>query len=166
MSPLLEKLAQLTGGRSFVATDADALDDVFRTIDSLEKSPIRGQILTRYDEHFAVYAGLALTLLLVERFLRQGSWGDCHDNRLPLVALVAVDWFEKTNPGKAVRDGREPAMSFAHPELLWLLDPLAAALDLDDSRVDGDGGSGGSRWPSAAARRGTEHRRSSRRSRV
>jgi Ca-activated chloride channel family protein len=71
--PLLEKLAQLTGGRSFVATDADALSEVFRTIDKLEKSPIRGQILTRYDEHFAVYAGLALALLLLERFLRQGK---------------------------------------------------------------------------------------------
>jgi Ca-activated chloride channel homolog len=71
--PLLEKLAQLTGGRSFVATNADALDEIFRTIDTLEKSPIRGQILTRYDEHFAVYAGLSLTLLLMERFLRQGK---------------------------------------------------------------------------------------------
>ncbi len=73
--PLLEKLAELTGGRSFVATDADALNDVFRTIDSLEKSPIRGRILTRYDEDFAVYASLALTLLLVERFLRLGKLG-------------------------------------------------------------------------------------------
>jgi Ca-activated chloride channel family protein len=71
--PLLEKLAQLTGGRSFVATDADALGEIFRTIDALEKSPVRGQILTRYDEHFAIYASLALTLLLVERFLRQGK---------------------------------------------------------------------------------------------
>jgi Ca-activated chloride channel family protein len=70
--PLLEQLAELTGGRSFVATDADALSEVFRTIDTLEKSPVRGQILTRYNEHFAVYAGVALTLLLVERFLRQG----------------------------------------------------------------------------------------------
>ena len=73
--PLLEKLAELTGGRSFVATDADALTEVFRTIDALEKSPVRGQILTRYDEHYAVYAGLALALLLVERFLRQGKLG-------------------------------------------------------------------------------------------
>ena len=73
--PLLEKLAQLTGGRSFVATDADALGEVFRTIDALEKSPVRGQILTRYDEHYAVYAGLALTLLLVERFLASGKVG-------------------------------------------------------------------------------------------
>ena len=50
--PLLERLAQLTGGRSFAATDADALAEVFRTIDALEKSPVRGQILTRYNEHY------------------------------------------------------------------------------------------------------------------
>ena len=39
ISPLLERLAQLTGGRSFVATDADALDEVFRTIDVARKKP-------------------------------------------------------------------------------------------------------------------------------
>ncbi len=71
--PLLEKLATLTGGRSFAATDADALKEVFETIDALEKSPVRGQILTRYDEHYAVWAGLALSLVIVERFLRQGK---------------------------------------------------------------------------------------------
>ena len=61
--PLLERLAELTGGRSFVATDADALAKVFDAIDTLEKSPIRGQILTRYDEHYASWAGLAIALL-------------------------------------------------------------------------------------------------------
>ena len=71
--PLLEKLAELTGGRSFVATDTDALAEVFRTIDALEKSPVRGQILTRYDEHYGLYAGLALSLILLERFLRLGK---------------------------------------------------------------------------------------------
>ena len=55
---------QLTGGRSFAATDADALTEVFRTIDALEKSPVRGQILTRYNEHFAPWAGLAVCLLI------------------------------------------------------------------------------------------------------
>ena len=44
------------------ATDADALAEVFRTIDALEKSPVRGQILTRYDEHYALWAGLALAM--------------------------------------------------------------------------------------------------------
>jgi len=71
--PLLEKLARLTGGRSFAASDADALKEIFQTIDALEKSPVRGQILTRYDEHYAVWAGLALSLLVFERFLRQGK---------------------------------------------------------------------------------------------
>jgi Ca-activated chloride channel family protein len=72
---LLEKLAQLSGGRSFVATDADALGEVFRTIDALEKSRIRGHIPARYDEQYAAYAGLALALLIAERFLRHGKLG-------------------------------------------------------------------------------------------
>jgi Ca-activated chloride channel family protein len=69
---LLERLAELAGGRSFIATDADALEQVFRTIDALEKSPVRGQILTRYDELYGPWAGLALALIVLERFLAQG----------------------------------------------------------------------------------------------
>ena len=70
--PLLERMAQLSGGRSFAATDADALDEVFRRIDALEKSPVRGQILTRYDEHFVPWAGFSLAALILERLLSQG----------------------------------------------------------------------------------------------
>jgi Ca-activated chloride channel family protein len=69
---LLERLAKLGGGRSFAAPDADALDQVFRSIDALEKSPVRGQTRTRYDEHYAVWAGLALGLLLLDVLLSQG----------------------------------------------------------------------------------------------
>jgi Ca-activated chloride channel homolog len=69
---LLERLAQLTGGRAFAATDADALDKVFQTIDALEKTPVRGQILTRYDEHYAPWAELALGLLVLDRLLALG----------------------------------------------------------------------------------------------
>jgi len=70
--PLLERLAQLAGGRSFAATDADALIEVFGTIDALEKSPVRGQILTRYNEHYALWAGLALAVLILDRLLSLG----------------------------------------------------------------------------------------------
>jgi Ca-activated chloride channel family protein len=70
--PLLARLAALTGGRSFAATDTDALAKVFQTIDALEKSPVRGQILTRYDEHYAWWAGLALALLVLDRLLSPG----------------------------------------------------------------------------------------------
>ena len=73
--PLLERLASITGGRSFVATDADALDEVFQTISTLEKSPIKSTIRTRYDEHFAAWAGLALALLLIDRLLVGGPLG-------------------------------------------------------------------------------------------
>ena len=52
--------------------DADALAEVFRTIDALEKSPVRGQILTRYNEHYAPWAGLALGLLVLDRLLSLG----------------------------------------------------------------------------------------------
>jgi Ca-activated chloride channel family protein len=69
---LLERLATLTGGRSFAASDAETLTEIFRTIDALEKSPVRGQILTRYNEHFAPWAGLALCLLLLDRLLSLG----------------------------------------------------------------------------------------------
>ena len=40
--PLSRRLAQLTGGQSFVATNADSLQNVFQKIDALEKSPVRG----------------------------------------------------------------------------------------------------------------------------
>jgi Ca-activated chloride channel homolog len=69
---LLESLARITGGISRVAIDADALEGVFHEIDRLEKSEVRGQTLTRYDEHYAGWAGLALALLVADRLLAQG----------------------------------------------------------------------------------------------
>jgi Ca-activated chloride channel homolog len=70
--PLLERLAQTTGGQFFAASSADALTAVFRSIDALEKSPVRGQILTRYNEHYASWAGLAVGLLVFDRLLSLG----------------------------------------------------------------------------------------------
>jgi Ca-activated chloride channel family protein len=42
---------------------------VFERIDALEKSPVRGQILTRYEEHYSLYAGFALAMLVFDRVL-------------------------------------------------------------------------------------------------
>lgn len=69
---LLQRMADTTGGRSFRATDADALDDVFRAIDALEKSQIREEIRTRYDERFAPWAAAAAGLLALDRLLTCG----------------------------------------------------------------------------------------------
>lgn len=69
---LLDQLAETTGGRSFRATDADALDEVFRTIDAMEKSQIHEEVRTRYDERFAPWAAAALGLLAIDRLLTCG----------------------------------------------------------------------------------------------
>jgi Ca-activated chloride channel homolog len=71
-SALLERLAKITGGRSFVATDADSLEEVFQTISALEKSLVKGEVHTRYDEKFAPWAALALGLLALERLMVSG----------------------------------------------------------------------------------------------
>jgi Ca-activated chloride channel family protein len=69
---LLEHIATITGGRSFIATDADALEEVFQTINTLEKSLVNSELHTRYDEHFSLWAALALGLLIVDRVLVNG----------------------------------------------------------------------------------------------
>lgn len=70
--PLLERMAEITGGQSFIAADANALQGIFGIIDNLEKSQIRSEILTRYDERFTPWAMLALGLLILDRFLVYG----------------------------------------------------------------------------------------------
>jgi Ca-activated chloride channel family protein len=69
---LLDRLAELTGGRSFSATNVDALDKVFERIDALEKSPVRGTTVTRYEEHYWRCAGFALAMLVLDRMLAMG----------------------------------------------------------------------------------------------
>jgi Ca-activated chloride channel family protein len=69
---LLERLAEIGSGRSFAATDTAALDRVFRTIDALEKSHVRGAVRTRYREEYAPWAGLALGCLVLDRLLSAG----------------------------------------------------------------------------------------------
>jgi Ca-activated chloride channel family protein len=48
--PLLQEIAQKTGGRYFRAKDSEALSRIFRQIDELEKTPIQVTRYTRYDE--------------------------------------------------------------------------------------------------------------------
>ncbi|WP_165231182.1 vWA domain-containing protein [Aquisphaera insulae] len=67
--PLLERIAELAGGKCFIATDADSLDRIFAEINRLEKSLIKARVLTRYDEHFAPWAAAAVALLALDRLL-------------------------------------------------------------------------------------------------
>ena len=69
---LLGRLAEVGRGRAFVAADADALDRVFREIDTLEKSPVAGTVRTLYRERYAPWAAAALALLAVDLVLGSG----------------------------------------------------------------------------------------------
>lgn len=69
---MLERMAKIAGGQAFAATDADSLRQIFERIDALEKSPVRGEIKTRYDEHYVPWAAAALALLACDRLLANG----------------------------------------------------------------------------------------------
>jgi Ca-activated chloride channel homolog len=67
--PLLQEIAQKTGGRYFRAKDSEALSRIFRQIDALEKTPIHVTRYTRYDETTRPLILLGLTALAVELLL-------------------------------------------------------------------------------------------------
>ena len=80
----LQKVASITGGKYFRATDTDSLAEIYREIDQLEKSKVEAQHFVDYRE-LAVqsYVAGALTLppllliafgLLLARVLLQQTW--------------------------------------------------------------------------------------------
>ena len=69
---LLQRLAEIGGGRSFAATDTAALGRIFQTLDALEKSPVRGEVRTRYREEYAPWVAVALAALVLDRLLSAG----------------------------------------------------------------------------------------------
>ena len=67
--PLLQEIAQKTGGRYFRAKDSEALSRIFRQIDALEKTPIHVTRYTRYDETTRPLILLGLAALALELLL-------------------------------------------------------------------------------------------------
>jgi Ca-activated chloride channel family protein len=67
--PLLQEIAQKTGGRYFRAKDSEALSRIFRQIDALEKTPIQVTRYTRYDETTRPLILLGLAALALELVL-------------------------------------------------------------------------------------------------
>jgi Ca-activated chloride channel family protein len=67
--PLLQEIAQKTGGRYFRAKDSEALSRIFRQIDALEKTPIQVTRYTRYDETTRPLILLGLGALALELLL-------------------------------------------------------------------------------------------------
>jgi len=66
---LLGRIAEVTGGRMFQATDPEALEEIFRTIDELETARYRTRVSTWHRELMAFAAVPALLCILLEGML-------------------------------------------------------------------------------------------------
>ncbi len=69
----LRTVAEVSGGRYFVAADGDALRNVYREIDRLEKTEIETLEFSRHDEAFLPYA-LVAGLLLLSEIVLSNTW--------------------------------------------------------------------------------------------
>lgn len=67
---LLREIASMTGGQYFRATDEASLENIYDSIDQLEKTEIEVSSFRRYNEQFHRFALLGLILLLLELVLR------------------------------------------------------------------------------------------------
>lgn len=65
----LRQIAEITGGRAWVASDANDLRNVYEQIDKLEKTEIHSVQYTNYDERFSLFAAVALATLALEALL-------------------------------------------------------------------------------------------------
>ncbi|MES1216804.1 MAG: VWA domain-containing protein [Bacteroidota bacterium] len=67
---LMRKIANETGGKYFRARDKEGLKNIYRQIDTLEKSTIEITSFKRYEERFLPFVMAALALLFLEIILR------------------------------------------------------------------------------------------------
>jgi len=65
----LRKIAEVSGGSYYVASDAGKLSRIFREIDRMEKSRFNAKTPYIFDEKYALFAFPALLLLLLEFFV-------------------------------------------------------------------------------------------------
>jgi Ca-activated chloride channel homolog len=67
--PMLQTIATLTGGKSYRAQDAKALEGIYEDIDKLEKTEVKTTSYYRYHELFRNLLIIALLILLLETAL-------------------------------------------------------------------------------------------------
>ncbi len=67
---LLRKIAGETGGKYFRARDKEALKNVYKEIDQLEKSKVEITTFQRFEEKFLPFVLVALGLVFIEMLLR------------------------------------------------------------------------------------------------
>jgi Ca-activated chloride channel family protein len=67
---LLRRIASITGAQYFRATNARALEEIYRQIDELEKTPVNIRRYIEFSDHFRPFVILALVLIVSEWLLR------------------------------------------------------------------------------------------------
>jgi Ca-activated chloride channel family protein len=67
---LLRRIASITGAQYFRATNATALEEIYRQIDELEKTPVNVRRYIEFSEHFRPFVLLACLFILAEWMLR------------------------------------------------------------------------------------------------
>jgi len=72
---LLRRIADLSGGQYFRATNEAALDSIYTRIDELEKTPVHMRRYTNYTPRELPFLLLACFALLAEWGLRASRWG-------------------------------------------------------------------------------------------
>ena len=68
----LRRVAEITGGSYFRATDADALEEIYRQIDAMEKTRVETRTYVDYSDVGAALLLPACLLLLLQLLLAQG----------------------------------------------------------------------------------------------
>ena len=68
--PLLQQIADETGGNYYRATSNEKLEQIYEQIDQLERSKIEIHEFTRVHEEFLPFVLLSLALLLLDFILR------------------------------------------------------------------------------------------------
>ncbi len=70
----LRKIASISKGEYFRATDTESLKDVFDKIDKLEKTTIQTKLYRNYRDLFPWFLGVGLSLLVIPLLLEQTIW--------------------------------------------------------------------------------------------
>jgi Ca-activated chloride channel family protein len=68
--PLLEEIAETTGGQYFRATSAEALQQVYNEIDKLEKTEREVTTYKRYSDEFPIFIRVGLGFFLIHLLLQ------------------------------------------------------------------------------------------------
>lgn len=72
--PTLQSMAQMTNGLYFRATDNEKLSQIYKEIDTLEKSNIESTQFDNFNELFIYFLIPALIILLLELIARYSRW--------------------------------------------------------------------------------------------